>query len=211
LWNSRIEYPDGKGVGIAASIVLCVVSILWIIAAREGQPWSRLTWGKTIALFRSKGAEDSTPKPTSGSSTGLPQAVQPQPARKQAARPQIEIGIVLGADQGIGKDAMADCSKRPYHCLSEAEIKTDNHVRFAAGTKGWARIIFRLKNVGDAKLIHDMSHIWSPDPISIEFVPKPDPSRLPRNVLDIVGGYDIYPFSLSQAQVATPVDIDLLP
>jgi hypothetical protein len=120
--------------------------------------------------------------------------------------PELEIGLVLGADKGIGIDAIVDCAKPIYTCLSEDQLK-DAHLDFDAGEKGWARLILRIKNVGGSELLKPVTHIESPNPISIDYAPRPDPSRLPRNVLDVYEDHSIYPFAISKAQTALPLDI----
>jgi hypothetical protein len=137
--------------------------------------------------------------------TASPTVLPPQ----QTQPPRLEIGIALGADKGIGIDPIVDCKKPIYTCLSADQIGRQPLV-FDVGTKGWGRIILRVKNVGDQRLLHPVTHIESSQPISIDYAANPNPERLPRNVLDITGD-DISPFSLSEAEVAIPIDVTVLP
>jgi len=141
--------------------------------------------------------QDAKNKPSQRSDTSL-------------ARPQLEIGLVLGADKGIGIDSIVDCSNPRYTCFSEEELKTARLI-FDVGNKGWGRLIFRFKNIGGEKLLHPVTHIESSEPISIESATRPNPARFPRNVLDISDASDIYPFSIADAQAALPVDITVPP
>jgi hypothetical protein len=64
------------------------------------------------------------------------------------AKPKIQIGLMLGADKGIGLDAIIDCKKPPYKCMSEEQAKNATPIPLDVGAKGWARIVFTVKNVG---------------------------------------------------------------
>lgn len=64
-----------------------------------------------------------------------------------------------------------------------------------------------MRNIGNAKIENSKTHIDSPNPISIEFAPRPDPQRLPRNVLDIFDSNGIVQFSISKADTDIPLDI----
>lgn len=126
------------------------------------------------------------------------------------AAPKLEIGVILGADKGIGIDAVVDCSKPVYTCFSEEQAKNTSLI-FDVGSKSWARVIFQMKNIGDEKIENSKTHIDSPNPISIDFAPRPDPSRLPRNVIDLFDGNGIVPFSISKANTDIPLDIFVPP
>lgn len=132
-------------------------------------------------------------------------AIKPMSTEQKGA-PKVKIGVVLGADERIGLDAVADCTKPYYKCFTEKQIIKDEIV-FNVGSKGWGRMIFRIMNFGEVKLVNTFIHIWSPSPVSFEYPPAPNPKRMPRNVLEIVDGYDIYPFKISKAATAVPVDI----
>jgi heme/copper-type cytochrome/quinol oxidase subunit 2 len=136
------------------------------------------------------------------------QPSQPQvPKASPLSGPQIDIGVALGADKGIGVDSIIDCSKPIYQCLDESQI-TGEILPLDLGSKNWARLIFRLKNVGETKLVNSSVHIESPSAISINYAPAPNPSRLPRNVLEVPSnGMDIQPFSISKGDYAVPIDV----
>lgn len=115
--------------------------------------------------------------------------------------------MVLGADKGIGKDALINCRKPPYKCLSENEIGQLKNLSFDVGAKGWARLVLRFENVGNARLVEPHIHFESPDPISIENAANPNPYRMPRNVLEIADGRPMEPTSIAEGAYVVPLDI----
>ena len=210
---------------IVAALGLCVMIVYWLGIRKifEVRQAGRVTPNqpelKMLAVV--------APSQPEGSSTPREKAIDGRDVKRTGelksvhrkgekinlpARATLEIGLTLGADKGIGTDAVVDCRKPSYVCLDESDIKKDHgRITFDIGQKGWGRLIFRIKNSGEAKLVHPMSHIFSSSPVLITYAPAPDPSHKPPNVLEITGGNDIYPFSKSQANVDTPIDIVVPP
>lgn len=93
-----------------------------------------------------------------------------EPAANEA--PKLEIGLILGADKGIGTDAIVHCSKPVYTCLSEEQAESTPLV-LDVGAKGWGSVILRMMNTGNSKIENSTTHIDSPNPISIDFAPRP--------------------------------------
>jgi hypothetical protein len=124
--------------------------------------------------------------------------------------PVVKIGAILGADKGIGRDAIIDCSKSPYVCMTEDQVKSATPLVLDLGTKGWARVVYKIENFGPVKAENTTVHVDSPDPISIDFAPEPDPKRLPRNLLDRIGG-EIQPLEIAKGGYLVPLDVIVPP
>jgi hypothetical protein len=214
-----VSFGDQLGVaGLVMSFLGIGITILW-----PGQRWIGWTCIGVAALLLFGWAsveitEKFERKLPSAVATQPSTTVQPRanPATDKQATPKanpkphtlpphLEVGLILGADKGMGIDAIVDCKKPIYTCLSEAEVRHTRLV-FDVGAKAWARLIFQVNNIGGSKLLNSVTHIESPNPISIEFAPHPDASRLPRNVLDLRTA-DIFPFSIAQSGLDIPLDI----
>ena len=211
--------------------LLCTGGAVWTALAHalpsKGR-WIKWTIGTLLALLcltlgsigtfkqykkehlpKSAEASAGLPAPTSSNQTQRQQqaGIPYSEAKHVTLKPQIKIDLVLGADKGIGKDAIANCENPLYTCLDEAAAERQI-LPLDLGSKGWARIIFRIINIGNARLEKPSVHVESPNGVSMDRPNFPDPNRLPRNIIDALDQEQaIQPFSIVKGAYAFPVDI----
>jgi hypothetical protein len=195
VWTTLRHATPGKRALIRYAVALAIFA-LFISLGLMG----------TTKQYRKEHQHVSTQAILAAKESPLPTSEKPHPAPPTAA-PQVDIGIVLGADKGIGIDSIVDCNKPLYHCYTEAQAKR-KVLPLDLGGKSWARLIFRIVNRGKAKLVHTSIHLESPSHVSIEWVPAPNPMRMPRNVLEVpTGGEDTQPFYIAKGGYAVPIDL----